>query len=182
LGQLVDLDQAHSVLKPSTLIVIVMSTTLALILALVAAHTHAHPAALKCMNDTQTATAAADVFRVGAQIMGVSVTSEAKGVNFTLASNEAEAGGVVDLKVTSLPNGAYYAVRASSQAGAFTPLTAAQALTTDCPSQIYSTQGVDENPKVEWTAPWAGVDAGQVSPAPQLHNHVRVTTNPPRVC
>ena len=144
------------------------TSSLALLhLGIFAASVLAHPAALKCKNDTQTAEDAADVFRIGAQIMYMTVTSSSNSsVAFTTQKPEVQAGGGMNVEIGGLPSGAFWAIRAAGGLGTFKPQEGATALTKDCPSQIYSSQAVasaDGSVLAAWTAPWDIGDQGEAS-------------------
>lgn len=135
-----------------------MTTAIALLLSavfLLATAVHGHPAALSCMTEAD------NVLKPGASIMGMALTEYTEGyqpasnpVTLTATSEKQGTGKTVTeytpgdrvwIQLNNLPTSAYFAIRASGQAGAFDTKTdqpaipkgnSGVAITTKCPSQL----------------------------------------------
>ena len=133
----------------------------------------AHPGALKCFTDAQTASLSNDVIRTGAVMMNLKVTAPPSGANVTLSvfdsleASKKKGTGVSKfvpgqkyyVGLSGVPEGAYYAIRASNNLGVFTPSNATtQATTVNCAGQLISKAGVgsDGAAGAFWTAPASG--------------------------
>eukprot|EP00041_Stephanoeca_diplocostata_P005761 m.68273 g.68273 ORF g.68273 m.68273 type:complete len:182 (+) comp15981_c0_seq1:74-619(+) len=113
----------------------------------------AHPSSLTCMTD--------DTNRIkpGAVIMGQTVTTDITTLQFKSDSKTFTPGQPVQLSVTQLPTGAFFAIRASGQIGEFGNFSSDVVQTVNCPSQCITPNDPSHPPtppaesSMSWTPP-----------------------------